>query len=403
MKVKFIIETAFDWFANVLLKSLVLKKRDNNLWIFGAWSGNKYSDNSKYFFEYIQIHLPEIRAVWITKNRSIKKQLLAKGYECYLSNERQGRQLRLKAGFVFYTNGMKDFGHFDICQGSTKVALWHGMPLKRLHYATNNLLKRRKNIFRFAQYLILKTYSNSQRNVTIATSDKSKEFFIECYEVKPQSVFITGQPRNDILFEKSIKPHIYKALNHKENERFVLYMPTWRESDKKGVFFLNSIIDNFFNDISFLKKLTSRNVKLYIKPHPNVNVNYKNSSNIIILDHKYELDPQELMVSADVLITDYSSVFIDYALTDRPIHFFVPDLEEYAKDRLGVFLDIDDYANFWIEDIEVFKKVLIYNSDYDKKGLLNTSKINKIYDDPSLERGKYNEQLVNVLKSNFFK
>lgn len=401
MSIPLVIGNISRWLANVFLKVLVFKKRDKDIWIFGAWRGKQYNDNSKYFFEYIQTYMPEVRAIWITKDNSIKEALTDKGFECYLYNEKQALKLRLNAGYVFFTNSMTDVGGIDLCHGAKKVALWHGMPLKKLNYATNNLQKRNRSIIRLIQYLILKIYNHTQRSITIATSKKTKEFLIESFEVKPQSVFITGQPRNDILFSNDIKTSVFNRLNHNNNERFILYMPTWRDSDKTEKPFLNSILKNLFEDVEFMKSLKSKNVKLYIKPHPNISTHYASQDNIIILDHQLKYDPQKLMAVADVLITDYSSVFIDYALTERPIHFFVPDLKEYAEDRLGLFIKFQELADFWINDVEKLKEVLLNDDEYDTKGLLNTSKVNKIYDDPILERGRYNEKLLEVLKNNF--
>src|SRR5690554_5957703 len=174
------------YLTNVFLKVLIFKKRDKTVWIFGAWKGKRYADNSKYFFEYVLEHMPNIRAVWITKNPSVKKELSESGVECYLYNEKKARALRAKAGFIFYTNGMADIGDVDLGSGAVKVALWHGMPLKKIYYASNNLQKRNENFIRQIQFRILKIYNNSQRSLTIATSKQAKDFLIECFDVKPK-------------------------------------------------------------------------------------------------------------------------------------------------------------------------------------------------------------------------
>lgn len=395
------LQQVFEWFINVSLKVLKLKKRDSKIWIFGSWNGTRYADNSKYLFKYVQKHLPEIRAVWITKSQQVKEELCKEGKECYLYNEKKARKLRLKAGFLFFTNGAVDVGHYDLCQGAKKIALWHGMPLKRLCYATNNLRKRKKNPVRFIQYCKLKIYSNPQRDFTIATSETSKQFLQECFEGNPETYYITGQPRNDGLFDEQIKDEVRKTVNHKKTEQFILYMPTWRESNKKGKPFLNEVIKALFQEQEFLKELEKRNTKLYIKPHPNVQVDYKTNGNIIILDHSLQLETQALMGAADVLITDYSSAFIDFALTEKPIHFFVPDLEEYAKNRLGLFLRFEDFAPYWHTTLEGLKKTILNEEESHKKGLLNTQKINEIYDDPELIRGKYCEKVLATLRQSY--
>ncbi|SHJ83064.1 CDP-glycerol glycerophosphotransferase [Tangfeifania diversioriginum] len=378
----------FPWVINNILKILKLKKRNENLWIFGAWGGDNYSDNSKYLFEYVIEHLPNINAVWITKKPDIKEKLNLAGKKCYLFNEPNGRITRLAANYVFFTNGMTDFGKYDLCHGATKVALWHGMPLKKLWFATNNLQKRDKNIFRLLQYIVLKIYNHAKRDFTIATSETTKKLLIECFEVKPETVLITGQPRNDGLFNTKEIHLLKQKLNHNSNDKFVLYMPTWREMGNNEIF-LENILNQLINDSAFLDSLNKNNIKLYVKPHPRITINTKSTKNIIVLKGMSDIDNQVLIGAADELITDYSSVFIDYALLERPVHFFVPDLEEYKKDRLGLFFSFEDFVEDYFTDINELKKVILNSTIYAQKGINNSLKVNSLYNDPMLPKGKY--------------
>ena len=96
-----VVNQIIPWIINNILKIIKYKKRDENLWIFGAWGGDDYSDNSKYVFEYVSENLPNIRAVWITKNKEVKNLITNQGYKCYLYNESSGRKVRLNAKYVF--------------------------------------------------------------------------------------------------------------------------------------------------------------------------------------------------------------------------------------------------------------------------------------------------------------
>src|SRR5699024_8774255 len=148
----------------------------------------------------------------------------------------------------------------------------------------------------------------------------------------------------------------------------------------------------------FMERLVSEKVKFYIKPHPNRTLSVSDQGNMKILHHHLHLDTQELMAAADVLITDYSSAFIDFALTDRPIHFYVPDVKEYEKGYSGIFLTFEELAEFWFKDIETFKRV-IFNRGKDRElGLLNTRNINSIYDAQRLERATYCEHVVSSVR-----
>ena len=64
--------------------------RNKNLWIFGSWSGKKYSDNSKFLFEYVNLHCSNIKAIWITKSDEVYKELKKTGRNVYYANSIKG-------------------------------------------------------------------------------------------------------------------------------------------------------------------------------------------------------------------------------------------------------------------------------------------------------------------------
>jgi CDP-glycerol glycerophosphotransferase len=386
-----------QWSINIFLKLLKFKKRNPGIWLFGSWGGDRYSDNSKYLFEYVVKNLPQINAVWITNNNEICKELNNKGLQSYLSQSLKGRKLRLEAKYNFFTNGSQDFGDYDLSQGAIKVALWHGMPLKKIGYAAN-VSDKTKSFSRLIKYYYLKIYNSSQRDFTIATSDFTKELLVQSFEVNPKTVFITGQPRNDVLFDTEIKNKIKKELAHKGSEKFVLYMPTWREFGSQDSF-LDNIILKIQSDSEFNSSLADGNIKLYIKPHPRITITSRSQDNIIIIS-KSELDVQELITAADELITDYSSVFIDYALLDRPIHFFVPDLDEYKNSSTGLFVSFEKFSDYIFSDLEIFKKVILGEKNYTGLGRINSQKINSLFNDNRLNKGQYCENVIDTLESN---
>ncbi len=381
----------FPWLINNSLRVIKFRKRDEALWIFGAWGGDNYSDNSRYLFEYVTENHPEINAVWITSRHTVKEKLSAAGQTCFLYNEPEGRRARLNAKYGFYTNSIGDFGKYDLCHGMTKVALWHGMPLKKLYYATNNLQKRSHNLPRLLQYIVLKIYNKADRDYTIATSDLTKKLLIECFEVRPETVLVTGQPRNDGLFDEEGINKVKNILNYDPAKKFVLYMPTWRDLGGNDEY-LDSILVQLTEDKSFLNKLEIENIHLYIKPHPRITVKTKSTSNITVLKGLSDIDTQNLLGAADVLITDYSSAFIDYALLERPIHFYVPDLENYKNDKMGVFFSFEELAECWFDRIDEFKNCVLDSIPYNQLGLKNSCKVNCLYNDSNLPKGKYTAQ-----------
>ena len=143
-------------------------------------------------------------------------------------------------------------------------------------------------------------------------------------------------------------------------------MPTFRKSET--LFF-----DDFDKD-DFQEFLEENNVLFCIKLHPKSKLNeeFKNiqSENIMMINK--DADPYVFLKLADVLITDYSSIYFDYLLLDRPIIFFAYDLKEYLNDSREMYFDYDEFTpgeKVW--DYQGLKncivKIIENNGDYQKR------------------------------------
>ncbi|MCE7697904.1 MAG: CDP-glycerol glycerophosphotransferase family protein [Methanobacterium paludis] len=170
--------------------------KNENLWVFGAWFGEKYADNSKYLFEYVNENRPEIRAVWLTKNKEAMKLIKEKGYEVYLKNSIKGYGLSFKAGTGILSNSINDVIPYT-CGRMKIIQLWHGSPLKKImmdntktHLFQNKLIL---NLFPFFK----KDYT---AKMYIAPSEEVKNRIVSAFRVTDQKVKITGYPRNDVFF-----------------------------------------------------------------------------------------------------------------------------------------------------------------------------------------------------------
>ncbi|HOA81118.1 MAG TPA: CDP-glycerol glycerophosphotransferase family protein [Defluviitaleaceae bacterium] len=165
----------------------------------------------------------------------------------------------------------------------------------------------------------------------------------------PAPVFLPlGHPRNDILVEKK-NDHIYiKDLKRKykipENKRIFLFAPTHREWHLMGSKYDLQLIDRYFKEFAQLDKLLgSKNYLLIFKPHYYINFSlFKNAfKNILVVPQSTAVDTQELLLISDVLITDYSSIFVDYLLLERPVIFYPFDIEYYEQIR-GLVIDYNN-------------------------------------------------------------
>ena len=371
----------FVYNVNLLLYWISkLIPKDEKIWIFGAWFGDKYGDNSKYLFEYILKNHPELRAVWITRNIDVIRELQSKGCEVYLMYSWKAIVLGLRAKYsIFVQSNMTDCMPF-LNNGKTfNIQLWHGIPLKKIGYDDVLFTKKEKvNKNKELLFPFLREYYH----FIPASSLEDKKHLATAF--KNQNIKITGYPRNDNLF------------NNKESSiSTITYLPTFRDN-------VGSSVDLFsefnFNVEKWNQKLEELSMRLNIKMHPVNKPNHKllkiflQYKNINFLDN---VDASEILTTTNILITDYSSVYFDFLLTDRPIIFTPFDYEKYIiKDR-ELYYNYDEVTpgpkcknwNEVLESIEKFKKD---STLYAKERKIVKDRFHKYQDNKSCKR-VYNE------------
>lgn len=211
------------------------------------------------------------------------------------------------------------------------INLWHGIPIKNA--STANL----SNTFDYI----------------LCSSENTKEWFNKfCGADKAQDI-VLGYPRNDILFEKN--DSLRKLLKGQSYSKVILCMPTykqakcWTDSQKIIPYYIQGIYtkDELNSLNTYLQNL---NIILIVKIHHLQDTKFLNEvnlSNIMYVKDKQllNLDIQlyQFLGQADALLTDYSSVYLDYILLDRPIGFLLEDIEDYLKGRGFLF---DNYMDF---------------------------------------------------------
>ena len=84
----------------------------SNIWIFGAWQGFRYSDNSKYLFEYVSKNHKNIRCIWLTKSEVVINKLQKNGFEAYYSYSLQGYFYTAISGIVIVSSALHDVNKF---------------------------------------------------------------------------------------------------------------------------------------------------------------------------------------------------------------------------------------------------------------------------------------------------
>lgn len=237
---------------------------------------------------------------------------------------------RLLAQSKFLINNATFPTYFIKKEGQIYINTWHGTPLKamgrNIKSAPNELGNSQRN-FLMSDYLI---YPNE-----FTYKHMKDDYMLD--NLYNGEYVISGYPRNSAFFNEASKKEIKQKYNI-ENKKVIVYMPTWRGIliDKKNEEQNLQII----NDLKQIDENLDENTIMYVKLHNYTEsmIDYSMFNKIKTFPKEYET--YEFLNIADCLITDYSSVFFDYANTGKKIILYAYDKEEYLRDR-GMYLDYD--------------------------------------------------------------
>jgi CDP-glycerol glycerophosphotransferase (TagB/SpsB family) len=302
--------------------------------IFGAWFGNKFGDNSKYLYK-IMLNHGDIKPIWITKNKDVYESMSKSGLEVYLNNSIKGIYHQLTASIYFTCTGKEDVSYY-LLGNAQHIELWHGIPLKKIMY--DDKISNDHNIDSDKKILkrIMKWPGKNSRYV-VSTSEKISEIYTSAFNLNKSKIVQLGQPRNDVFFNDNIEdedfPEEYKR------KKVILYMPTHRNEGKSKI-----DIKEIF-DLKRIDKACKENGWIFL-----VKKHYYHRDELTDLSKfssirdiaKQSYDSQMLLKYTDILITDYSSCYIDYLLLDRPIVFYNYDYDNYIMNDREMYFEYDN-------------------------------------------------------------
>lgn len=367
--------------------------KNKNVWIFGSSSGDKFFDNSKYLYKLVSKQ-PKCKAVWLTKNKKIINHLQKNQNSCYHFYSLKGIYYSILAKYVFLSYSYNDVGFFCyLFPRKTKIIqLFHGTPLKRLE------IERNRSQVNINTRRLLRFYIEKKYDLITSTSDLVSEKMDIYFKVGKEKYIITGYPRNDILFEKKENDFLNQIKSKQNFSKVIFYLPTYREyTDKDSNF---NLFDNFGFDKEKLNYILEKNnaiflVKLHFRDYAKTEKimgSLQNSERIyFIKDEQIDSDIYPLLSHTDVLITDYSSVYFDFLLLNRPIIFSAFDLDEYEKYDRGFYFNYDkitpgpkikDWKNLIIQLDKSLTKPEKYQTDRNRVNLI----VNKFRDGDSSRR-----------------
>lgn len=306
---------------------------NSHIWLFSSTDNSHYNYNSRYLFEYVKENLPEITPLFVINDPELRNSLSSKyGKQYFIETESiQGIRQALSAGVWFTSAGLPAYGT-GLHKKRLIINLWHGVPLKKIALLDPNLKKAARIYFK-------KIFSENYTCI-LTTSHELIPLMARSFAVSEDKIKVWGQPRNDGLFQKNDCREILGQLfpDLPEYTKTVLYAPTFRDYGQVQLFPFKD-----FDQAQLEAFLEEKNMLLFIRTH----VAEQGSAapylgkRIRFLGNEQAEDVTGILNIFDCLITDYSSIYIDYLLTDKPMIFLPYDRHQYLDGR-GMNFDYDD-------------------------------------------------------------
>lgn len=320
-------------------------KLDEHLVVFDAFQGRQYTCSPKALYQEMLADpkYQDYRFIWaLTEEAEQKNRLAGPRTQVVRYNSRAHKLACARAKYIV-TNSMP-LGFFRLRRGQELIETWHGTPLKRLGCD----IEVDSNSVNTAQE-IHQRYRERVKKITtlLSPSDFYTEKLSSAFALRDYGrhvrVIQQGYPRNDFLsrYTPEQAAAIKARLGVPEGKKVILYAPTFRDNQK-----LDKAYSYGFTlemDFDHLLDTLGEDYVILFRPHYFVASQFDFAKyegrvfNVADVD-----DVNEVYIISDMLITDYSSVFFDYAILKRPILLFMYDLELYQGQLRDFYIDLKE-------------------------------------------------------------
>lgn len=302
----------------------LFSKRNKKLIVFCAMHCETFDSNSKFVFLYFLHNEPDYEVKFVINDNELRDKLINEYGDHFIDTRtKNGKKIALSAATWIVSWLDLPLGGMFLKFRRLVIHLGHGTPLKNI-----GLCEKDASIAKKIYYTINKT----NISYSLASTEFISEIISKCLNFSKKHILISGQPRTDSIF---YEPVTCSELN--KNKFNILYAPTWRQYSPLILFPFDD-----FDSIKFENFLTENNIHIWIRFHPayeeTIPKDILKIKNISLFSAKKYPEVMDYINCFDSLITDYSSIYLDYMLLEKPIMFLPYDLDEYEK-LIGFTMD----------------------------------------------------------------
>lgn len=367
------------------------KLKDNYI-LYQSRDGKSMTDSPYAVFLYLLSNkeYKHLKHIWVVDTQK-KKQEFAKMYKHYSNVEFVVKEsndcLQMLTTAKYILNNSTFPAYFTKKENQVYVNTWHGTPIKAMGLDVEDNLLGSQNIIR--------NFLSS--DILVSPNAHTSEIFKRAFSLEglySGELLEIGYPRIDLTLnadKKRVFKHLKQSGLHISDREIILFAPTWRGSDVNKP---EDSLKDVYRMVMELKNNTEYQV--LVKVHPFVYktaLKYKELKPYLVPD---SFDTNELLSVIDLLVTDYSSIFFDYLVTDKPMIFYSPDYEDYKNDR-GFYIKPDALPGPSVFNTDDLIEAVNHAQ-------ANTSKYARQYQEfkdlyVPYEDGKVTERLINAMFS----
>lgn len=311
--------------------------------VFEAYMGKKYACSPKALYQ-AMLKNPEYaswKKIWAVREPE-KYKFLEENSNTQVVAYRRSAYYQACARAKYWVTNSRMPRELYQKKGQEYIQCWHGTPLKKLGFDLEVYAEEKGNLKE-----VQENYAAEAKRVThmpspspFYTEKMISAFHLDAYG-KEQVLVEKGYPRNDELFlakEEDIR-RIRTELEIPEGKKVILYAPTWRETEHIPG---EAYTYRLHVDFERWRQILGEQYLILFRTHYFISSQFDFSSlegfvkNVSGFD-----DVNKLYLVSDALITDYSSVFFDFANLNRPILFYMYDFEKYKHEMRDFYLDME--------------------------------------------------------------
>lgn len=325
--------------------------------VFDNFGGRGMGDDPKYIALYIKKHYPDVKLIWLLADMNTP---MPDGITPVFINSRKARYHLYTARI--WVDNIRNFRKTPKRKGQFYLQTWHGGAIEGPK-CCEALAEAALSI----EYVMAAKHDAEITDLMYTDNDFTKAIYENHYWYKGD-VLKCDLPRLSIFKNtpKELKSQIFSYFNIDDHKKIVLYAPTFRKTEDTSILrwdyehVLEKFSEKYRSDFVMLLRL-----------HPN----FSSLSKTITYTHRVIAatdypDMQELLAISDILITDYSGCMFDYAITEKPIFLYCPDIDSYCSNDRQLLFNLKDLPfTVSTSEKELYDNIINFNDENYKKKL----------------------------------